>query len=259
VLDQYPDGDLVRQPDVRSGEPALGDLAAQDLDVLGHAGSEPVPELSVSVEPLKLMMRPGYLKRGPGDLGGARQRERGARVEQPRPAPHQRHQEKLGLRVQVERQQRTVRVRRFAAGGDRRLTRPPVPSGDRDRELRPVVHHGARADHRRPLMDEPAAGRIPVTLHPGQPDPVAVARHVERVGTTDIGDPGTFRSRPDHTGPPGEPAASRNRQVHLGTPPEYQLTVFGEPDDLARRGTNVRGHWISLGRWLRARHPRIRG
>jgi hypothetical protein len=74
VLDQDPDGDLVRQPDVRPGQPALGDLAPQDLDVLGDAGGKPVAELGVIVEPVKLMVRPGDLKRGPGDLRGARQR-----------------------------------------------------------------------------------------------------------------------------------------------------------------------------------------
>jgi hypothetical protein len=37
VLDEHPDGDLVRQADIRSGEAALGDLAAQHLEVLGDA------------------------------------------------------------------------------------------------------------------------------------------------------------------------------------------------------------------------------
>jgi hypothetical protein len=247
VLDQYPDGDLVRKPDVRSGEPALGDLAAQHLEVLGDPGGQPVAELGVSVEPLKLMVRPRCLKRGPGDLRGAGQRRRGARVEQPRPAPHQRHQKELGHRVQVERQQRAVPVRRLQAGDGTRRGRAPVPSRDRNRELQPVVHHGARADHRRPLVDEPAAGRVPVTLQSRQPDPVAVARHVECVRRADIGDPGTFRGCPDHPGPPGQPAPSRNCQVHLGTSPEYQMAAFGEPDDLARRGTDMRGHKSSLG------------
>jgi hypothetical protein len=74
VLDQDPDGDLVRQPDVGSGEAALGDLAAQDLDVLGDASGQPVAELGVVLEPLKLTVRPGHLERRPGDLRGARQR-----------------------------------------------------------------------------------------------------------------------------------------------------------------------------------------
>jgi hypothetical protein len=74
VLDQDPDGDLVRQPDLGSGEPALGDLAAQHLDVLGDAGGQPVAELGVVLEPLKLTVRTGHLERGPGDLRGARQR-----------------------------------------------------------------------------------------------------------------------------------------------------------------------------------------
>ena len=74
MLDQDPDGDLVRQPDVRPGESALGDLAAQHLDVLRDAGGEAVAELGVAVEPLQLVVRAGHLKRGPGNLRGARQR-----------------------------------------------------------------------------------------------------------------------------------------------------------------------------------------
>jgi hypothetical protein len=215
--------------------------------VLRDAGGKPVAELGIGVEPLKLMVGPRYLKGGPGDLRGARQRGRGPRVEQPRPAPHQRDQEKLGHRVQVERQQRAVTVHQFRADGGHRPGRPPVPSRDRDRELQPVVHHGARADHGRPFVDEPAARRIPVALRPGQPDPVAVARHVQGVRAADIGYPGAFRGRPDHPGPPGQPAPSRNRQVHLGAPPENQVTAFGEPDHLARRGTHMRSHEVSLG------------
>jgi hypothetical protein len=37
VLDQDADRDLIRQPDVRPDEPALGELAAQYLDVLCDA------------------------------------------------------------------------------------------------------------------------------------------------------------------------------------------------------------------------------
>jgi hypothetical protein len=74
VLDQDPDGDLVRQPDLGSGKAPLGDLAAQDLEVLGDAGGQPIAELWVGLEPLELMVRAGHLKRGPGDLRGARQR-----------------------------------------------------------------------------------------------------------------------------------------------------------------------------------------
>jgi hypothetical protein len=73
VLDQDPDRDLVRQPDVRPGESALGDLAAQHLDVLGDAGRQPVAELGVAVEPLEFVMRAGRLERRPGNLRGARQ------------------------------------------------------------------------------------------------------------------------------------------------------------------------------------------
>jgi hypothetical protein len=259
VLDQHPDGNLVRQPDVRPGQPAIGDLAPQDLDVLGDAGGKPVAELGVGVEPVKLVVRPGGLERGPGDLRRARQRGRGARVKQPRLAPHQRHQEELGHRVQVERQQRAVTVGRLLAGNAQRRGGPTVASRDRDRELESVVHHGARADHRRPLVDQPATGRIPVSFHPRQPDPVAVPRHVERVRAADVGDPRPFRCRPDHAGPPRQPAPSRDRQVYLGAAPEYQMAAFGEPDDLARRGTDVRCHRISLGRGCRRKHPRIRG
>jgi hypothetical protein len=129
VLDQHPHGDLVRQADVRAGEPAVGDLAAQHLEMLGDAGGQQVAERGVGVEPLELVMRAGRLERGPGDLRGARQRGCRARVEQPRPAPHQRHEEQLGHRVQVERQQRAVSVGRGPVGVGRGRG-PPVPAGD---------------------------------------------------------------------------------------------------------------------------------
>jgi hypothetical protein len=74
VLDQDPDRDLVRKADVGSGEAALGDLAPQDLDVLSDAGRQPVAELGIVLEPLKLTVRAGYLERGPGDFRGPRQR-----------------------------------------------------------------------------------------------------------------------------------------------------------------------------------------
>ena len=263
MLDQHPDGDLVRQPDVGPGQPAIGDLAPQDLQVLGHASGKPVAELGVGVESLELVMRAGYLEGGPGDLRGARQRGRGARVEQPRSAPHQRDQEELGHRVQVERQQGAVGVGRLRAdGGHRRRNRrrrPPVPAGHRDRKLQPVVHHGARAHHRRPFVDQPSPGRIPVALRPGQPDPIAVARHVQGVRAADVGYPGTLGRRSDDPGPAGQPPPSRDRQVDLGTPPEYQMTAFGEPDDLARRCTHMRGHKITIRPAIGCGHPRIRG
>jgi hypothetical protein len=231
--------------------------------VLGHPGGEPVAELGVGIEPLELVVRARHLEGGPGDLGGARQRGRGARVEQPRPAPHQRDQEKLGHRVQVERQQRAVGVGRLRADRGRhrrhRPGRPPVPSRHGDRELQPVVHHGARPNHRRPFVDQPPPGRIPVALRPRQPDPVAVARHIQGVGAADIGDPGALRRRPDNPGPARQPPPSSDRQVDLGTPPEYQMTAFGEPDDLARRCTHMRGHKITIRPAIRRRHPRIRG
>jgi hypothetical protein len=249
VLDQHPDHDLVRQPDVGPGQPAIGDLAPQHLQVLGDPGGELVAELGVAVEPLELVVRAGHLERGPGDLGGARQRRRGARVEQPRPAPHQRDQEKLGHRVQVERQQGAVGVGRLRADRGRhrhRPGRPPVPSRHRDRELQSVVHHGARPNHRRPFVDQPSPGRIPVALRPRQPDPVAVPRHVEGVGAADVGYPGALGRRPDDPGPARQPPPSSDRQVDLGTPPEYQMTAFGEPDDLAGRSTHMRSHKITI-------------
>jgi hypothetical protein len=247
VLDQHPDGHLVREPDVGAGHAALGYLAPQDLDVLGDACREPVTELRVGVETFELVVRARRLEGGPGDLRDTRQRGRGARVGQPRPAPHQRHQEQFGLRIEVERKQRTVAVRRRLPGGGPGRGRPPVPSGHRHRELQPIVEHGARADHRRSRVDEPPAGWFPLTFHAGQADPVAVAGHIERVGPADVGDPGPFWSCRDDPGPPGKPAPGRNRQVHLRPPPEHELAAFCEPDDLARRGADVCGHRLSLG------------
>jgi len=246
VLDQHPDGDLVRKPDVGAGEPAVGDLAAQHLDVLGDARRQAVAELLIVVEPLQLVVRAGYLERGPGDLRCPGQRGRGARVDQPRAAPHQRDQEQLGHRVQVEGQHRPVGVRHRPVGGLGR-TGPPVPPGDRDRDLEPVIHHGARAHRGRPRVHEPAAGRLPVAFHAGQPDPVAVTRYVERVRPADVGDPSAFRGGRYHPSPPGQPATSRYRQVDFWPPPEYQLAALGEPDDLARRCADVCGHRASLG------------
>jgi len=215
--------------------------------VLGDAGGQPVAELGVGVEPVKLMVRASHLKRGPGDLRGTRQRGGGARVEQPGPAPHQRHQEKLGHRVQVERQQRAVTVHPLLVGDNPGRARPPMTAGNRYRELQSIVHHGARADHRRPLVDKPSARGIPLGFHPRQPDPVAVPGYVQRMRPADVGDPGPLGGRPDQSRPPGEPTPSRDRQVNLWASPEYQMTAFGEPDDLARRGTDMRCHRTSLG------------
>jgi len=74
VFDEHPDRDLVRQPDVGSGQAALGDLAAEHLEVLGDARRQPVAELLIGLEPLKLVMRARHLKSRPGDLRRARQR-----------------------------------------------------------------------------------------------------------------------------------------------------------------------------------------
>lgn len=261
MLDQDADGHLVRQPDVRPGEPALGNLAAQHLHVLGDTGGQPVAELLIAVEPLELVVRAGHLEGGPGDLGCARQRRRGARVEQPRPAPHQRDEEELGLRVQVERQDGAValRLRLAARVRERGRGRPAVPAGNGDRDLQPLVEHRARADHGRSCVHQPAPCRVAVALYPRQPDAVPFSGHVEGVGLADVGDPGAFRRRHDHSGPPGETPPSGNRQVHLRSSAEYQLAAFGEPDDLARRGSHVRGHRASLGSGTLDGHPRIRG
>ncbi len=256
MLDEDPDGHLVGQADVGADQAALGDLAAQYLQVLGHPGGQPVAELGIGLEPLELVVRASHLERRPGDLRGTRQRGRGALVEQPRAAPHQGDQEQLGLRVEVERQHGAVAVRlRLARVGRARLARlvrvlpgpgAAAPPGDGDRDLQPVVKHRAGADHRGSRVHQPAARRVAVALHPRQPDPVAVARHVQGVGRADVGDPGAVRGRGDQPGPARQAAPSRNRQVDLGPAPENQLAAWGEPDDLARGGTHVRGHRISV-------------
>ena len=227
--------------------------------MLGDAGGQAVAELGVVVEPLEFVVRAGHLERGPGDLRCPRQRRRGARVDQPRLAPHQRHQEQLGLGVQVERQHGTLAVRLRGAARLRRGGRPPVPAGNRDRDLQPVVQHRARAHHGRSCVHEPPPGRVAVALHARQPDAVPVSRHVQRVRLADVGDPRTLRRCRDHPGAPGKPPPSGDRQVYLRPSPEYQLAAFAKPEDLARRGTHVRGHWASLGRGPHGRHPRIRG
>ena len=206
------------------------------------------------------MVRAGHLERRLGDLRCARQRRRRARVRQPRPAPHQRDEEQLRLRIQVERQHGAVALGRGRARGGFRVGRrgpgrPPVASRDRDRDLQPVVEHGAGADHRRARVDKPAAGRVPVALHPRQPDPVSVARHVQGVRPADVGDPGPLRCRLDDPGTPGQSTPSGNCQVYLWPSPEYQLAAFGEPEDLAGRGTDVRGHRASVGTWVPSGAP----
>jgi len=224
VVDQHPHRDLVRQPDVRAGQPAVRDLAAQHLQVLGDARRQQVAELGVGVEPLEFVMRAGRLERGPGDLGGARQRGRRARVDQPWPAPHQRHEEQFGHRVQVERQQGAVTVRRRPGGVGPGLpgrAGPPVPPGHGHRDLEPVVEHGARADRGGSRVDEPAAGGLRVAFDARQPDPVPVAGDVERVRPADVRDPGAFRGRRDYPGAPGQPPSGGNRQVDLRSAPEH--------------------------------------
>ena len=145
MLDQDPDGHLVREPYIRTREAAFGDLAAERLDMLGDAGGQPVAELGVFVEPLEFVVRTGDLKRCPGNLRDAGQRRGGARVEQPRAAPHQRYQEDLGLRVQVQRQHRAVAIRlaRTVRSRCHGSWKPPVPAGDGDRNLEPVIEHRA--------------------------------------------------------------------------------------------------------------------
>ena len=206
-------------------------------------------------------MRAGHLERRLGDLRRPGQRRRRARVHQPRPAPHQRDKEQLGLRVQVERQHCAVTLGRGRArrglrvGRSARVGRLPVSPGNRDRDLQPVVEHRTGADHRRARVHQPAAGRLAVALQPRQPDPVSVARHVQGVRPADVGDPGALRCCPDDPGPPGQSAPSGNCQVYLGPAPEYQLAAFGEPDDLARRGADVHGHRASLGAGVPASAP----
>ena len=51
VLDQDPHGDLIRQADARAREPAVGDLAAQHLEMLGDSRRQAVAVLRVGVEP----------------------------------------------------------------------------------------------------------------------------------------------------------------------------------------------------------------
>ena len=223
--------------------------------MLGDARRQPVAELLVGVEPFELVVRAGYLQRRPGDLRGTRQGGRRARVEQPRPAPHQRHEEQLGHRIQVERQQRAVAVCGCPADGGRGRFRPPVPAGNRHGNLQPVVQHGPRTHHGRSHVHQPAAGRIPLAFHAGQPNPVAVARDVQRVRPADVGNPGAFGGSPDHPGSPGQPTPGRYCQVHLRSPPEHQLAALGEPDDLAGRGTYVCAHRASVGRPVSRRAP----
>jgi len=226
VLDQHLDGHLVGQPDVRAREPSLGDLPAQHLYVVGHPCREPVPEFLVRVEPLQFVMRAGRLECGLCDLRDARQRGGGARLGQPRPAPHQRYQEQLGHRIQIQREQRALTVGlRAAVGlrdavGGRGLGWPPVPSGNGHGQLEAVVEHGARTDRRGSGVHQPAAGRLPFAFGAGQPDPVAVARDVERVRPAHIRDPRALRGRGDDPGPAGQARAGRDRQVHIRPAPE---------------------------------------
>jgi adenosine deaminase len=126
VLDQRPDCHLVGQPHVARGQPAVGDLAAQHLEVLGNPCRQPVTELLVDLEPLQLVVGAGGLQCRPGDLRRPRQRRGGARVEQPRAAPHERDEEQLGHRVQVQRQERSFALAGHAGHG----RRGPVNAGN---------------------------------------------------------------------------------------------------------------------------------
>jgi hypothetical protein len=186
VLDEGPDRHLVGEPHGRRGQPAVGDLAAQDLEVLGDPRRQPVAVFLVGLEPLQFVIGAGHLQGGPGDLRRPRQRRGGARVEQPRPAPHERDQEQLGHRIQVQRQQRALAVtgQRDRADGNLRLRR------NEHRQRLPVVQHRPRADQGGAAPDEPTAGRLAVVLQPRQPDPVPVTLDVEGVRVADVGDPG---------------------------------------------------------------------
>ena len=252
MLDEDPHRDLIGQPHVAlgartpappRGQPVVGDLPAQHLDVLGHARRQQVAELRVGIEPLKLVVRAGHLQRAPGDLRRARQRRGGAGIDQPRPAPDQGDQEQLGHRVQVEGQDGALAIRL-----DRRRTVIPVApvglplAGDRDRQRQIVVEHRAGPDQGRAAMQEPAPGRLAVVLQPGQPDPVSLALHVQRVGAADVDDPGARRHRGHDPGPPGQPAPGRDGQVNLRPAAEDDLVSLRDEHRVARGRTHLRAH-----------------
>ena len=94
-------------------------------------------------------------------------------------------------------------------------------------------------------MHEPAIGGLAVTLHPGQPDLVALTLDVQRMGAADVGDPDAGRHRGHQARPPGESPAGRHDQVDSGTPAEYQPCALGDQHLLPRRRANVRAQWHS--------------
>ena len=250
MLDQHPDGDLVRQPDVRSGQPAIGDLAPQDLEVLGHPGGRAGP----GTRGWRRIARARGARRSPrGRTGrspgcaaaGTRRSGRAATACTTSARPGRAWSSGPGRAA-------AACCRRRPAPGSATATAASAAEGRRCRpgtviaSCSPSSIMAREPNHRRPFVDQPAPGWIPVALRPRQPDPVAVARHVQGVRAADVGDPGTLRRRPDDPGPARQPPPSSDRQVDLGTPPEYQMTAFGEPDDLARRGTHMRGHKITI-------------
>ena len=106
-------------------------------------------------------------------------------------------------------------------------------AGDGHHQRLSLVEHGPRADQGGARVHEPAVGRLAVVLHSGQPDLVAVAFHVQRVGAADVGDPDAGRHRGDQARPPGESPARRDDQVDPGTPAEQQPSALADQHLLA--------------------------
>jgi hypothetical protein len=61
VLDERPDRHLVGQPRGRGGEPAVGDLAAQDLEMFGDPRRQPVAVFLLGLESLQFVIGAGHL------------------------------------------------------------------------------------------------------------------------------------------------------------------------------------------------------
>jgi len=239
---------LVGEPGVRADQAPVGDLVPEHLDVLGHSRGQSFPEGWVAVEPFQFVVGTGHLKRVPGDLRGPRQRGDRARVEQPGAAPHQCHQEQLGHRVEVDREQRRLGV---GPGAVRPHAPAVVAAGDDHRQRPPLVQHRPGSDEHRPRAHEPAAGGLVALLHPGQPDPVAVALGVERVGAADVGDPRARGHGADHPGTPRKPPPRGDRQVRVRPPAEHQPAALGDPHDQAGGRGDARGGRVA---GLRGRH-----
>jgi hypothetical protein len=123
------------------GPAALDDLAAQHLEMLADPRGQPVAEGRVAVEARDLVVGVGDLERRAGDLGRPGQRGAPRRIDQPWPAPHQGHQEELGVGVEVKREQG-----RLPAGPHGRalgLRAGHAPRGDDQAQRLALVEHGA--------------------------------------------------------------------------------------------------------------------